>query len=268
MKRFLTAFRTAFRGYSRHGGVNLAATISFFAVLSLVPLLFIIVSIIGFILGHSEDLLHRTVSAIENFIPDLSPQLVDSLNGVVTHSQALGWVGLAVLLWSSDLALSAVSNALNVIYESREKRRLLTAKLISLGIILAGGLALGVSFSLPSMLKALAKNNIILGLVIPFFLPFVTFIATLKILPVARIPIRDVAYGAVLFSILWEAAKVFFNWYVRHVARINIIYSSLGSLFMTILWIFYAANVFLICAEFVASLPSVRRVDTDRRHGL
>jgi len=254
MKVFFSAMKRAYQGYSRHGCMNLSAAISFFAILSLVPLLFIIVSIIGLVLGHSEDLLQKIISTIENFIPNLSPQLVDSLKGVVAHSGALGWVGFAILLWSSDLAVTAVSNALNIIFETDKKRRFLVSKLISYGLIFGGGLALIASFSLPTMLRALAKYNVFLNLVIPFLLPFLTFIAVIKILPAVKVKILDVVYGALLFTILWEIAKAFFNWYVGHVARINLVYSSLGSLFITILWIFYAANVFLICAEFVASL--------------
>ncbi len=254
MKRIASAFQGAIRGYAKHGGLSLSASISFFTILSLVPLLFIVISVIGFVLGHSDELFQKVISAIENFIPNLSPQLVSDLNGVVKHSQALGWVGLAVLLWSSDLAVSAVSQALDIIFESKKKRRFMVSKLISLSVIVGGGLALIVSFSLPSMLKVMAKNNLFLGIVIPLLLPFVTFVAVLMILPVSRARIRDVMYGAFLFSVLWEAAKAFFNWYIRNVAKINLVYGSLGSLFITILWIFYAANVFLICAEFVSSL--------------
>ncbi len=253
-KKLIDAVTGAFGGFARHGDINLSATISFFAILSIVPLLFIVVSFIGLILGHSEDLLHKTISAIENFIPDLSPQIIDSLRGVVKHSRALGWMGLIVLLWSSDLALTAVSNALNVIFESGKKRTFIISKLVSLGIIVGGGLALVVSFSLPPVLKVMAKSNVFIDFVIPYILPFITFIAVMEILPAVRMNIWNVASGAVIFSILWEGAKAAFTWYITHISKINIIYSSLGSLFMTILWIYYSAIVFLLCAEFVRSL--------------
>ena len=65
---------------------------------------------------------------------------------------------------------------------------------------------------------------------------------------------RSAFYGALLASILWEISKLFFDYYVSHVARFLTIYGSFTSIAVMFLWVYYSAFVVLLGAEFGALL--------------
>ena len=77
--------RDLLKSYKDHDCFSLAANISFFALLSLIPLLMMAMSVAGFVLGGSEDLFHRIITMITDVLPRGQEELAANLNAIVSN---------------------------------------------------------------------------------------------------------------------------------------------------------------------------------------
>lgn len=94
-------------------------------------------------------------------------------------------------------------------------------------------------FSLPQI-------NIISWLLLVLF-----FLATVKMFLSVRIKLQHRLVAGALFGLLWIVARKFFGLYLQHVGRINVLYGSLGSVCILLLWIFYSSVALLYSVEFM-----------------
>jgi len=78
------------------------------------------------------------------------------------------------------------------------------------------------------------------GLVLVVF-----FVVTVKIFPGIKIRKRHQLVGALIFCVLWQLARTGFGMYVKHVARVSIVYCSLSSIVLILMWVFYSSAVLL-----------------------
>jgi len=74
-----------------------------------------------------------------------------------------------------------------------------------------------------------------------------------RIIPTRKISPASAVVGSFVFAVLMEAAKHFFTWYVAHYTRYNVIFGSLETVVILVIWVFYVALIFLFCAELVAA---------------
>ena len=66
-----------------------------------------------------------------------------------------------------------------------------------------------------------------------------------------RIQVQHRLAAGALFALLWIVARTCFGLYIQHVARINVLYGSLGSVCILLLWIFYSSVALLYSVEFM-----------------
>jgi membrane protein len=83
----------------------------------------------------------------------------------------------------------------------------------------------------------------------------VLFAAVYKILPDRKLAWRDVAFGAVLTSVLFIAGKSLIGWYLGS-SDIASTYGAAGSLIILLLWVYYSVQVFLLGAEFTKAFAN------------
>jgi uncharacterized BrkB/YihY/UPF0761 family membrane protein len=82
------------------------------------------------------------------------------------------------------------------------------------------------------------------------------FLATVKIFLKVRIQMKHRLISAALFSILWIFARGLFKLYLLHISRVNLLYGSLSSVIVILLWIFYASAALLYSVEVMYVLHS------------
>ena len=90
--------------------------------------------------------------------------------------------------------------------------------------------------------------------IISCFLLVLFYLATIKLFLAprkTRIQLQHRLAAGVLFAMLWIVARKFFGLYIKHVARINVLYGSLGSVCILLLWIFYSSVALLYSVEFM-----------------
>ena len=256
------------RGYWRDECLILSAAISYYAIFSIIPFLFLLFVIWGFLVGSSEMLYGEIVQFANALFPEIRPEILEDIRSVVEHRSALGWVGVGFLVWIFDVVFYSIAHAFDRIFGSGGRRKYYQMKLFSFAVLLLAGFTVYTSIHLAFLATAIRNTGVtILGIHLSEYLAksfsfrtgiFVVlvgvFTAMFRIVP--RVPVRlsDAFLGGLLCAVLWTLARYAFHWYVENIAVFNIVYGTLGTLVVLVLWIFYSANIVLICAEFVSAL--------------
>jgi len=262
--------RDAGRRFYQDDCAVLAAAISFYAVLSLIPVLFLVIAILGYVVGSSEDTFRAVLASVREFIPHLSEDLVGNLESVVANRGRLSWLGLAALVIAAGLVFSATEFALDRIFAVDRRRSFIRSRLLSMAIVVAMGIVLLFSFYVGVIFHALnAEPDLIpfgQGLIVQLtrglraqyltsvMLVLACFTVALRMFPHAQIGWREALVGGFVGTVLWEIARRFFLWYLANLAQFSVVYGSLGALVAVMVWIYMSATIFLYAAECVALL--------------
>ncbi len=235
--------------------VYLAASISFFAILSLVPLSLLIITLFGYLMGENEALYQFILSGLVNLFPAVTKGITSELKNIITF-KGISILMLFIYGFISLQLFYSSERAINIIFKIPKKRHILLSIFWSIFIMTLVIMFLLLSFiisSVPSILKEYSLS-IFFKYIAPFVLALMTFTAIYVITPKAKVSLRNAFKGALFVTILWELAKYFFTWYVKNVIHFGAIYGSLTTFILFLLWIYYSSCIFLLGAEFVNNL--------------
>lgn len=264
MRGFAAVARDGGRIFHRNDCMTSAAAISFYAFFSLIPLMFIMIAGVGFLIGARPDLQERIIGMVKESVPYLSPRIITELNNLSLNWKTYGWLGLISLLLGAELVMGAVVKALIGVFETEHKFGFFRKKVINLlGVLLAivASLASIALTALSYYLEAIEVDIMGLGYIYSFLIivltrfvaPFmlVSGIITLvfRLLSGPNLDIRNAFFGSVVFTVLWELAKQLFAVYVANFQSYNKFYGSIGTLMILLMWIFYSSNIFLFSAS-------------------
>ena len=264
----LLILKYALHSFIKNGCFNMAAATAFFAILSTIPLIFVVVSTVGFFFEGAEQILETASVATDAAFPSLSEVIQREVSAVVRRKGLIGGVGLIIMFWSSTLIFSSIEFSFNRIFNIEERRSFIRSKIISMGLVISGVIALSASVLLTTVAK-IAKStfHFVDGTVVADFfsssifvqylLPvlILTFIFTVmySVLSRQHLNVKEAFAGGFICALLFEGAKYIFSWYIANLSSHSIIYGSLGAIVVVILWFFYAAIIMLFCAELMAS---------------
>ena len=269
----LNVLSDAFQNFFRNDDWNQAAAIAFYGIVSLIPLLILTLWVGGLIFGSNPQLQADIISRIKNINPSFPDYLLRQISQIVHNKAILGWVGLITLLWASSLIFDSIQSAFKSIFRVRKGRSFLASKGLALAMIPLWW-SVGLTSIATAYLLRLIKNNpfiadlgwvpgagIGLTFVQSFFwgyaLPFLlmtSFVTVLyKIIPIGRVSWGDALAGGILFSGLMEIAKHAFAWYIDTFTRYGVIYGSLHTIVILVVWVYYVALILLLCAELLSS---------------
>jgi len=253
------------REFLHDHGPLMAAAISFFATLSLFPILLLGVSAMGYVLGPREAF-ESVLRFFDQYAPDMVTETVrENLNAIVaTRVQALT-IGAAALLWTATNVFAHMETALCIVWGVRP-RVFWKSRLLALGMLLvtASGLLLSLGFTaLTLRIEGLHWRIFgrdvtdlplvwhVLGYLAPIVIAVAVFTAIYAFLPNKRVDLRAALTGGLFTGVLWQAALQGFRYYLAHYARFDIVYGSLGGLIILVLWIYYTMLILLLGAEVV-----------------
>ena len=253
-----------------------AASVTFYALLSLVPAITALVSLYGLVSDPST--IAKQLDALAGVIPSGGMEIISEQVKRLTQSSSGGLgiglvVGLATALWSANAATKAMFSALNDVYGERERRSFLrltgTSLAFTLGGIVTMMLGLVVVVALPALFAAIGLDAAFALAVriarIPLMLA--VLVAVLALLfrygPSRRPPQwRWVTWGGAFGAIGWVALSVGFSWYVSNFGSYNKTYGSLGAIIGFMTWIWLSATVLLLGAQLNAEMETQTAHDT------
>lgn len=264
-KEVYRVFRHTFLKFYTDDGFNLAAGLSFFAILSIIPLALIVVSVLGHFLGQEDELFQQVTGWIHSTVPQVQPEFISFLRQLVDKKVSSGWIGVGFLFFVASFIFTNIEHILDRIFKASRTRNFLHSRAFSILLIIMTSFLLFV----PSQLHLLAQylptqewlleiTNLITADFIYLFSHGLVFFLLLEFIPNQSMPKRKVFYGAVLFSVCTVIARQIFHWYMgRALERYHFIYGSLSVLVVLILWIYYLSLLFIFCAEFVSVLQGL-----------
>jgi membrane protein len=251
------------RSFLRHGCASLAASLAFFSLLSLFPLVFLLLYGLSFVV--SQDVIGEQVllSFLKGFLPSLGEHVVKELHRV-SALETVRWAVFLTFVWFGTLVFYELDYTLNVVFESVWRRNPLISTGIAAASLAVTGFVLLLSYGATQIvnfltgyaprlwgldLLALAAHDLFLTYTLPFALAFLTVTGLYRLVPRRRPHWREAMIGALTFSLLWIAAKFIFVTYSTHATVYANLYGSLLEVVLLLLWVYYSAALLLIGAE-------------------
>lgn len=272
----VSVVREMIRDFGQDNGPLLAASIAYYALLSIFPMTLGLLALAGLFFADPATRV-RLVQGIASAFPGSEDVILGTINDVVTGRGPAGVVATLGLIWSASGVFSAISTSLNAIWRVPKQRNAIMSALLAICLVLAVGLVFVVSLILSTALTVAAKLNLpvlgvsldqvpalfsLLSLALPLAITFAVFTLIYRIVPNRRLDWRDVWPGAVLASALLEVSKQVFVVYLAEYANLNAVYGSIGTVIALLIWSYYAAVVLLLGAELDAVLWRLRNAST------
>ncbi|MGH3003529.1 MAG: YihY/virulence factor BrkB family protein [Gaiellaceae bacterium] len=250
----------------------LAAAISYHVLFSIFPLAILLVGIYT-LLPTSSGLRQSIVSAAVGSIPlsgQGDRQLRNLLDSTSEGVGTLGVLGVLGLVWAASGMMGSIRLAVTLAWDAESGRPFLRGKLIDLLLLFALAVlalaTLGLTIA-THLLRAtavgpavsfVARSDWLFAVVVPFLLAFAALVFAYAVLPAAATRVREIWPGALFAAIVFVGAENGFALYLRHFARYNRIYGSLAVAVVFMLFVYLAANVFLLGAEVSSEWPRLR----------
>ena len=252
----MRAIGATFDRFFSERGTHLAAMVAYFALASFVPLIFLALSVLGFL--DQADQSSALVSYLEDVFPDQSVEsIVKVVDAVQRNATTLSVVGAVALLWSSVSLFSALESAFNILY-GRPNRSFLRGKALAsiymsaALVVLFAGLTLGTfGYDLLRRYATDVVSNQWVALALTLLSSGLALFAFLQSayyrLPNARLTHREVLPGATLGAIVLVGtlqALPLFVFFTDEVVALQ----ALGTTFLLLIWLYVMANVIVFGA--------------------
>jgi membrane protein len=265
------------RAFRANQGLLLAGAVAYYALLSIVPLLILILIALSSIVDQRE-LLATLARYLDWLIPGQSAAVLAELARFLEHRRVISWVLLATMIFFSSLAFTVLENAMSVIFlhrvAPRRRRYMVSAIIPYVGIVfLAGGLLLmtlvsgsiqvigassvdmfGHSWSLQGLSGVLLY---LLGVGGEIFVLTSIYL----VMPVSAPSWRHALIGAITATALWEITRHVLVWYFATLSQASVVYGSMTTVIVLLTSLDIAASLLLLGAQIIAEYERIGRDD-------
>jgi len=270
MAALARVLRGTLSGFYRAEGFFLAAGISFYVIICVVPLAFLLVAAAGFLLTD-ERAVEDVVAQLTEHLPVYRVELEEVLLQVVRARRVTGLLGTGIFLLFASQLFAALRLVLNRILGIPKGRGFLHGVAFDLWMLLLITLLFFLSMAVTAVFAWMKAFLLFLrqaetlgavlewaelGLVVVLDTPM--FCLLYRYVPARRPPWRFVLISGFLTAVLWELAKQLFRWYILSLGVYSEIYGSLGVLVALFMWIYYSAVVFVLGAALIRALEAAR----------
>ncbi len=245
---------------------NMASGISYFAFLSLFPLLLGLLAIFSLFLPP-EAMRSELITFFGQYLPGSLGILQSGIEEIARFRGVFGLVGVLGLLWSGTGVFSAVTHGINKAWDIPYQHPFYIRKPRELGMVAGTGCLFLLSLGTSTFLTRLGQVQLpitgivvnILTILVALSFSLVVFLLVHKLSPAIWLSWKHIWPGAVLSTILFEVAKTIFVFYINSSSHYDAVYGSIASVIISLVWIYYSAFILLLGAEFSALLFKIKR---------
>lgn len=257
--------RYAVLEFYKDDGFNLAAGLSFFAILSTIPLILIVISVLGHMLGQQDQLFEQISHWVEVTLPQVQPEFISFLRELVDKKVTSGWIGLAFLFFVASLLFTNIEHILDKVFKNSKSRNFWHSRAFSILLLIFTAFL----FFVPSLITLLTTHlpfkgwmvqmsGFIAGDLTYMIAHGVVFFLLLEFVPNMWMPRKKIIIGGIIFAVCTILVRMIFQWYMGEaLERYAFVYGSLTLLVVLILWIYYLSLLFVFCAEIVSVLQGL-----------
>jgi len=241
--------------------ITLAASVSFFAFLSIFPFLVLLASVASFFV-EKKLAIQRVDRLLSSFPPAVAGTVLQTLRGAVNSGKIASAVSFVVLIYSSLAAFGQLRLALNKVMGSPRKLKgwrstlktfgfYVATALVSLLLVLGGGTFFVLADKLQQVSFVSRYWIIEAG---AFLVQILLFAASYRYLAYKLLPWKSVLIGGTVAAFIWEVLKYLFSLYVSSINSFTVLYGVIGSVFFLMLWLFYSVVIYLLGAHLSVEL--------------
>jgi YihY family inner membrane protein len=256
------------KAFRANQGMLLAGAVAYYALLSIVPLLILMVIVLSKFIGQQE-LLDTLAHLLEWLVPGQARAIVRELANFLTHRAVIGWLLLVTMIFFSSLAFTVLENAMSVIFVHRvaiRRRHFLLSALLPYCYILFLGVGMLIVTFVSNGLQAMGSSSIdLLGVEVSMrgvsrlllYLLGVAgevFVLTsiYLVMPVGRPSLRLALIGSVTAAVLWEITRHFLVWYFATLSQVSVVYGSLTTSIVVLFSLEALATLLLFGAQVIS----------------
>lgn len=243
-----------------------SASLAYFIIFSLFPLLLVLISAGGFILD-SDQVYLKVSQLVRQNIPASYEWIDENLRSILDQRSAVGVIGLITLTWAASGGFMSLAYNINLAWLEAPQRNFFQGRLIALQMTAGlSGLFL-LSLMLDSILNLLHIFNVPFVSFLDVFLwkwfsnifswliIFLLFSVLYYWIPTVNVTRSAALWGALMASLAWKSATTLFSWYVRSgLGRYEVIYGSVGALVAFLFLVYMLATVALFGAHIASAI--------------
>ena len=269
-KQLLALLSATFTAWWNDNCLRLGASLAFYTLSSLIPLLLIVLAIVTFVLHFTgggqnlqQELLQRVTRVVHN--PDLATQITSGLTSRKADAAAKGSlgtiVGVVVLLVTASGVFTELDSSFNIIWKVPNEAQgggvggLIRAKFLSFTLVLGVAFLLLVAQVLTVALTDL-QDRLPLGvlwtgvnLAVQVGVIALIFALLFKYLPDTPVAWRDVGLGGVLTALLWLGGQQVLALYFAYLTGFSS-YGALGGVLAFLFYVYYSSQILFLGGEF------------------
>lgn len=246
---------------------QMAASLTFTTLLSLVPLFTIALTLFSAFPVFGEYSTHFKEFILTNLVPETGGRIITGyMQQFAESASRLTAVGIVFLAVTAMLLMLTIDNAFNMIWRVSRPRSLLQRVLVYWAVITLAPLLVGGSLSLTSWLVAFSSeytrgiSSISMEVLkfIPLLLTTAAFTLLFRIVPNRFVPMRHAILGGLIAAVAFESMNRAFAFYISHFPTYKLVYGAFASVPIFLMWIYFSWLTVLFGAIITASLSHWR----------
>ena len=272
-------FRRVFEGAMEANVPFLASGLTFDALLAAIPLGFVVLALLGYVVNARAAAMQLDVAAyLHRLLPSYGPSagadpfapVVKLAEGIVHTRGRLTLVGLPLFVWFATRLFGSLRAALCEVFDTRETRSYLRGKTYDIALVCAASVLLAAYALLTEGLLDVEGHIGFLAFfgaqLAGFAFLLVLFVMIFKYAPSHRVRWDTALVAAVACAVGFEVAKEALSFYFRHFVRPDQLVSdrTVGAIILFVGWVYYMTFVFLVGGQ-IAQVYELRRRQAAQR---
>ena len=256
------------RAFHANQGMLLSGAVAYYALLSIVPLITLILMALSHVV-EQQLLLQTLRDHIEVVIPNQADLMVHQFAIFLDHRKVVSWVLVGVLLFFSSMAFTVLENAISFIFFHRvaiHRRHFLVSAILPYIYILALGVGFLLMTLISGALAAIEEEQLILlgyqwsltgmsgGLLYLLGLAGQILVLTsfYLVMPVGKLSVKHALVGGITAGILWEGMRHLLVWYFSSLSFVSVVYGSLATAIVALISLEVGGMILLFGAQVIA----------------
>lgn len=256
------------------GALDLAGSLAYFTILSLLPAVALAIMAIA-VLGNPEAIEQRLTGVLVYYFPTSRSLIEDAVENLLQGSLAIGLVAFVSIVMGANGLFMAATRSVNRVFGVATQKAVhitITQVTITTTVVLLFLLSVGLSASLQLAVRfseGIAESTgalssvvvLMLGAVsalLPAFFTMMAFALVYFRMPNVRVQWRDAVFGAVTAIVMFEVGKQLFFWFTTVASQRSAVYGPIASFVVLLMWGYAAGMIFLYGAALTRAASELR----------
>lgn len=252
--------------------MQIAASLTFTTLLSLVPLITIALTMFSAFPVFDDFSTQIKNYLLGNLMPETAGKVIAHYTEQFAESAGrLGVFGVVFLLVTAMVMMMTIDQAFNIIWRVIRPRKLIKRFVVYWVVLTMAPLLVGASLSLTSWLVGLsmgyAKHIPVFGVgmlkTLPVLFTTLAFVVLFRLMPNRYVPVTHALIGGVVAAVLFETMNRVFGLYISHFPTYKLVYGAFASVPIFLMWVYFSWLTILLGAVVAASLSHWRTPEAE-----